>query len=240
MSGSLTLWETWSASCAATGWSAYGADPASTSTRWTAQPAAGTKYATSTQTKGFSSGCAAGEVSVDMKAQLQAWSAGSAATVGLMLRADSETDPAGFKRFESTEGLHAPKLTWTANRAPLTMEKPTVPGAVPYTPSGTSTPFLYTANRKPTVSAVLSDPDGDTGSATFLASTSTAFTTIASSCTSPVVASAATASCALTTDLAADGRYYIRARSQDGNGAVSGYSTPVELRVAAVARRRRW
>lgn len=53
MSGSLTLWESWSASCAASSWSAYAAGTASTATRWTAQPTIGSKYATSTATKGF-------------------------------------------------------------------------------------------------------------------------------------------------------------------------------------------
>lgn len=236
MSGSLSLWATWSASCTAAPWSAYTAGAASTSTRWTAQPAIGTKYATSTETKGFSAGsCPAGEVSMDMKAQLQAWADAGAATQGLMLRADIETDPLTFKRFESSEGARAPKLTWTANRAPDTMPAASVVGASPYKAAGDSAPVPYTANRKPTVSAVVTDPDADTMTAAFQASTTTGFTTIASTCTSPVVASAGTASCALSTDLATDGRYYLRARAQDSSGTWGSYSSPVEFRVAAVA-----
>lgn len=234
MSGSLTMWETWSASCTPSPWSAYTAGAASTATRWTAQPTIGSKYATSTATKGFSASCAAGEVSIDIKSQLQAWADAGAATQGLMLRADSETDPLMFKRFESSQGARAPKLTWTSNRAPEKTDVPMLVGASPYKAAGDATPVSYTSATQPTVSAVVTDSDADTLTATFQASTTTTFTTIASSCTSSAVASAASASCALSTALAADGRYYLRVRAQDSNGVWGAYSDPVEFRVASV------
>ena len=135
MSGSLTLWGTWSGSCTPTGWSASTAGLASTSTRWTSQPTVGTTYATTTQTKGFDASCAPGEVSIDMKSQLQAWATAGAGSQGLLLRAESETDPAGFKRFESSEGARPPVLRWTANRAPAKLGTPVVASAMPYKPA---------------------------------------------------------------------------------------------------------
>jgi RHS repeat-associated protein len=235
-SASLSLWSDESGTCTPNGWSAYDAGPASTASRWTAQPTVGTKYATSTQTKGAAA-CADGLVSIDMKAQVQAWaSLPAATTTGLAIKSDNETTSTDYHRFWSSDAAsNQPVLRWTYNRPPDATTAPTIADTAAFTPAGATSPLPYTANRKPTVSAVLSDPDGDTGTATFQASTTAAFSTVDSTCTSPAVASAATASCALATDLAADGRYYVRARSQDSNGAVSGWSASVELRVAAVA-----
>ena len=95
MSASLSLAESHSWSCTAAAWSAWDAGVASTATRWTAQPTIGAKRATSTETRGYSSACPGGRVSIDMTAQAKAWAAGTAATVGLMLRADDEISPTG-------------------------------------------------------------------------------------------------------------------------------------------------
>ncbi|HET8970721.1 MAG TPA: DNRLRE domain-containing protein, partial [Candidatus Nanopelagicales bacterium] len=234
MSGSLSLWGTWSGSCTPSAWSAYTAGLASTSTRWTAQPTIGTRYATSTATKGFDGSCAAGSVSIDMRSQLQAWATAGAGSQGLLLRADSETDPAAFKRFESMEGAHPPVLRWTANRAPGKLGTPVVAGSRPYKPAGSSVAYLYSADTKPNLSAVASDPDADNVSVEFQASTSTTFATIAGSCTTAAVASGGTAACEIGTALAADGKFYVRGRVKDSGNSYGAYSDPLELRMAAV------
>lgn len=235
MSASLVLWSTSSGSCTPNGWSSYDSGVASTSTRWTAQPTLGAKFATSTQTKGFSSACPDGSVSIDMKAQLQSWANQAATTKGMTLRSDNETSYTYFHLFHSREApTNQPVLRWSYNRPPAAMAAPTIGRVVSYTPAGSTTAYRYTSDRRPNLSGVVSDPDGDTAAAAFQASSTSDFATTASSCTSAAVATGSSASCELTTDLAADGRYYLRGRAQDGNGGAGGYSPGQELRVAAV------
>lgn len=111
---SLSLWADNAGTCTPSGWSAYDSEVATTSSRWTAQPTIGTKYATSTETKGFSSSCSAGRVGIDMKAQLQAWGSSNAPTQGMTLKADSEISISGYHRFWSSDAnSNKPVLRWT-------------------------------------------------------------------------------------------------------------------------------
>lgn len=112
---SLSLWADNSGTCTPSGWSAFDSDPATVDSRWTAQPTTGSKYATSTATKGFSSACAEGRVNIDMTAQLQAWSGDSSLKVrGMALLADNETSLNGYHRFLSSDAsANLPVLTWT-------------------------------------------------------------------------------------------------------------------------------
>lgn len=115
----LNLFAYHSWSCTAKGWDLYSAGAASTSTRWTAQPSWGTKHATSTQTKGFSSSCNDGWVNVDATSLAQAWAANGNATNHLGLRASDEADPYGWKRFNSGNAAsNTPYLSVTYNSVP--------------------------------------------------------------------------------------------------------------------------
>ncbi|GAB2478635.1 hypothetical protein GCM10027030_11100 [Luteococcus sediminum] len=125
-SASLSLLETHSWSCTAKPWSSYDAGLATTATRWTAQPSIGTKRATSTQTVGASSSCPDGRVSIDMTAQAKAWSASTATQVGMMLRADNEADPYGWKRFYSNDSSYRPVIGLFYDRAPAAPALPSV------------------------------------------------------------------------------------------------------------------
>ncbi len=111
----LSLWADNAGTCTPSGWSAYDAALATTDARWTAQPATSTKYSTSTATKGFSSACAAGRVSINMTSQLQAWSSDAGSKVqGMALVADNETSANYYHRFWSSDASsNLPVLTWT-------------------------------------------------------------------------------------------------------------------------------
>ncbi|MGJ6980517.1 DNRLRE domain-containing protein [Aestuariimicrobium soli] len=117
VSASLSMFEKHSWSCEERAWSAYDAGLSSTASRWTVQPSVGSKRATSTQTKGASTACPAGRVSMyNLTGLAQAWSATTAAQVGMMLRADDETDPYGWKRFYSADSNYQPLLSVSYNR----------------------------------------------------------------------------------------------------------------------------
>ncbi|RDG37915.1 sugar-binding protein [Streptomyces corynorhini] len=115
----LNLFEFHSWSCTARGWDLYATGAASTSTRWTNQPALGAKYATSTQTKGYSSACNDGWVNIDAASLVQAWANNGNATNHLTLRASDESDPYGWKRFNSANAAtNTPYLSVTYNSIP--------------------------------------------------------------------------------------------------------------------------
>lgn len=109
-------WHSWS--CSATGWDAYIASPADTSTRWTSQPWYGYPYGLSYSTTGFSSSCDDNWVSMDITNLAQIWDGyppGSARSVALA--GDSETNNYNWKRFNSNEagwGVPYLELTYTS------------------------------------------------------------------------------------------------------------------------------
>ncbi|WP_269439627.1 DNRLRE domain-containing protein [Streptomyces paludis] len=115
----LNLFEFHSWSCTARGWDLYSTGAALTSSRWTSQPTWGTKYATSTQTKGYSSACNDGWVSIDAASLVQTWANNGNATNHLGLRATDESDPYGWKRFNSGNAAsNTPYLSVTYNSIP--------------------------------------------------------------------------------------------------------------------------
>ncbi len=223
-SASLSLFESHSWSCQPRAWSAYDSGLASTSTRWTAQPTISTKRATSTQTKGFSSSdCPAGRVGIDMTAQAKAWSTTSAAQVGMMLRADDETDPYGWKRFYSNESNYAPVMGIYYNRAPGT------PNAPAMTKSSVHGGRTYLAYNDPVLSAPLpSDADANTVRLDFYRfDSATATTPLSLMCSTGYGTSGSTASCA-STQIADNVHAWVRVRAYDGMD-YSGWSVPLEF-----------
>lgn len=228
VSADLSLYESWSWSCTARSFSAYDSGLASTASRWTSQPSIGTKRASLNVAKGYSSSCPAGRVTLSMTAQAQAWSSTSASQVGMMLRADSETDTVAWKRFHSSEGQHKPVLTVRYNRAPNTPSAPTVVGAVQA--SGVSGANLFVGTRTPVLRAVISDPDADTVKAQFIRYVSeTSFVTL---CESGMVASGATVSCT-SAALPENATSSIRVRVWDGR-VWSGISAPTAVKAATM------
>ncbi|WP_425953486.1 hypothetical protein [Xylanimonas sp. McL0601] len=156
----LKLWQFWSYSCTATSWEVWSAYTASTDTRWTSQPGLGSKFSSSTDTRGHDAGCPAATSSVDVTSLVKAWSGDSGQGVrGMMLRATSETDPYGWKKFSSGNAATGkPTLTVTYNSYPNT---PGSGGNLSYhtwypDTSGT----LYVKNVRPKLFQPVTDPDG--------------------------------------------------------------------------------
>jgi RHS repeat-associated protein len=157
-SATLQLWEFHSWSCTAAQWNVYSAGVSSTATRWTAQPAWGALWATSTQTRGHDSGCAAGWVTADVSDMIQAWANQNAGAVGLGLRAASETDNFGWKKFNSgNAGSNIPTISITYDSYPAAAgARSTVPATSCVI--GANRPYVNT--RTPQLKAAVSDPDG--------------------------------------------------------------------------------
>ncbi|MFF8974309.1 DNRLRE domain-containing protein [Streptomyces sp. NPDC014995] len=136
----LNLFEYHSWSCTAAGWDVWSTAAASSSSRWTAQPTWSQKYATSTQTKGFSSACNDGWVGADVTTMAKAWAANGNATNHLGLRATDESDPLGWKRFNSGNAAsNTPYLSVTYNSIPGV---PTLIAPVDQYATGSATPVL--------------------------------------------------------------------------------------------------
>ena len=210
----LNLYEFHSWSCTAKSWDVYGTGAASTSTRWTDQPNWGTtKYATSTQTKGYSSSCNDGWVSTDIKSLAQIWANNGNATNHLGLQASDETDPYGWKRFNSGNAAsNTPYVSVTYNSVP------NVPTLITPADKGA------TNDTTPTLSAKALDGDGSQVTLDYEVWTSNGTSALQSGSSSSV-ASGATAT--WTPTALAQGTYKWRSRSSDGsaNSAWSAFRT---------------
>lgn len=155
-SATLSLWESHSWSCTARQLNVHSSNAFTTSTTWANQPTAGGVYGSVAAAKGFSSSCAAGWISIPVTSLVDAWTA-TGGVRALQLRAATETDVYGWKRFNSANAAtNVPKLSVTYNRYPNT------PGTATHTPgtsSSTGTAGWATV-ATPTLKAMVSDPDG--------------------------------------------------------------------------------
>ncbi|MFD0367660.1 DNRLRE domain-containing protein [Streptomyces sp. NPDC127114] len=150
LSAKLNLWNFHSWSCTAKSWEIWDVAPVSTSTRWTAQPTWFKNWASSTSTKGYSSSCADGWVSADMTAMGQYWAGAGVATATMGIRATDESDPYGWKRFNSGNAAsNTPYMSVTYNTPPGV---PTLVSPVPN---------FYSNDSTPAMSAKAVDGDGD-------------------------------------------------------------------------------
>ncbi|MEE1832318.1 DNRLRE domain-containing protein [Streptomyces sp. SP17KL33] len=205
----LNLFAYHSWSCTPKSWEVWSTGAASTASRWTSQPAWETKYATSTQTKGFSSACNDGWVSADVTALAKAWASGGNGTNHLGLRATDETDPYGWKRFNSGNAAsNTPYLSVTYNSIP---EQPTL--VAPLSAAATN-------DTTPTLSAKALDGDGSQVTLDYEVWTSTGTSALRTG-SSAAVASGAQAN--WTPAALAAGSYKWRVRAGDGS-ATSAWS----------------
>ncbi|MEV7280409.1 DNRLRE domain-containing protein [Streptomyces sp. NPDC093111] len=116
----LNLFNSHSWSCTPSSWEVWDTPHATTASRWTNQPGFTTKWATSTATKGFSSACADGWVSQDIKNLAVAWAANGNSTNSLGLKATAESDPYSWKRFNSgNAATNTPYISVTYNAVPV-------------------------------------------------------------------------------------------------------------------------
>ncbi len=154
----LYLWNHHSYSCTARQWETWQTSYVNTSARWTNQPTWMKRLGYTTATKGYSSSCAAGRVNASVTGAFadQANGVTCCSTVNIGLRAASETDSYGWKRFHSMEGANDPYVTLTYQTPPTVTARATVPSLPCAT--GTSTPYVNT--KTPQLRAQVSDAEG--------------------------------------------------------------------------------
>lgn len=158
VSAELSLWNYYSWQCAAAEWQTWRVDSVGTAVRWGSQPVWREIDGRSTGTKGYNSGCAGGRVSASVKNTFQISLNGGYNTANVGLRASSESSHTGWKKFKSFDAPSArPYVTLIFNR------KPNVPTALAVDScySACQSPAVVRSGR-PTLSAVVSDPDGGT------------------------------------------------------------------------------
>ncbi|MFE4620243.1 DNRLRE domain-containing protein [Streptomyces sp. NPDC056747] len=200
----LNLWNYHSWSCTPNSWEVWDTSYASAGSRWTAQPSWNGKWANATATKGFSSSCADGWVSQDLKNLAVAWAANGNATNAMGIRATDESDPYSWKRFNSgNAATNTPYVSVTYNTKPNLV--------TPVSPlSGTAT-----NDTTPTITGKSTDPDGNTVQITYEIWTSSGTTALLSGTPTWWAASGANAPWTPTTALA-PGTYKWRAKVYDG------------------------
>ncbi|MFN8077532.1 MAG: DNRLRE domain-containing protein [Kineosporiaceae bacterium] len=213
--GSLSLYERYSFSCTASTMIVKNAAPASTSTRWAAQPTIWDQQGSISVAKGYSSSCAAGRINVGLSTSfVQSWANSGNPTGGLVLLAGNETDTGGYKKFDSLETANDPYLSFTYNRAPAGPSYGIAPLA-----GWDST--LYTSTATPKITMSSTDPDGNNVRHYFESYTSTGGGTGAGACTTGYVASGAQATCTMPGGWSNGATYYVRAKSEDDGGPAS-------------------
>lgn len=157
------LWNHHSWSCTAEQWEVWTTAAATSSTRWTAQPTWYALQGTSTQTKGANSSCNDGWVSAPATGLFQTAATSNWATTGMGLKATSETNHNGWKRFNSAEGSNPPYAVVTFNATPQIASQSTVPSTECVL--GSNRPYVNTT--RPKLQAQVTDPEGSPISATF-------------------------------------------------------------------------
>ncbi|MFF0701562.1 fibronectin type III domain-containing protein [Streptomyces tendae] len=223
----LSLWNFHSANtdCSAQPWEVWTANNASTSSRWTNQPAMGAKYATSTSTRGNPDCTADGWITADVTALAQYWAGKQWDHAGMGLRASDEDVVAQWKRVNSANAAsNPPKLVVNYNHRPLTGTK-----------QEAGPPFLsyggaWVVNTTtPTLRDTFTDPDGDDVDGTFQIYDAATNTQVGDVLVSPYVTSGSPASVQVPTGLLANGRTYkFRTNPYDGthyNTAWSDWAT---------------
>ncbi|WP_238161880.1 RHS repeat-associated core domain-containing protein [Kribbella antibiotica] len=215
LSANLSLWQYHAVSCTATAVQLRSATPATTASRWTAQPSLGGVYGTVTAAKG-ASGCPGGRIAIPMTGLAQAWSTVTYPTGGLALTAANEADVNGWKRFYSFSGTADPYVTMTWNRPPSKPANPEYTSAVAYAaPGGPS--YLYTPYLNPWVSTKATDADGNTVKYSFEFHTSPVGPdSLKATCVGSVYPSGTTAGCKPATNLPENTAIYVRAKANDG------------------------
>ncbi|MFI8967113.1 DNRLRE domain-containing protein, partial [Streptomyces sp. NPDC053493] len=150
----LNLWNFHSWSCTPSSWEVWDTPHASTASRWTAQPNWNTKWATSTATKGFSSSCADGWVSQDIKNLAVAWAANGNGSNSMGIRATNESDPYSWKRFNSGNAAsNTPYISVTYNTIPVAGNPMTV------TPGRANAGKNWTTSTTPALTYAASDAE---------------------------------------------------------------------------------
>jgi RHS repeat-associated protein len=155
------FWNWWSQSCTASSWEIWSTGAASSATRWGTQPTWIQKEATSTQTKGFSTACDDGWVSISGTSFFQRAATAGQSTAYMGVRGTDETTTNSFKQFRSRSAADSSQVPYAVvsyNSYPTVGTRSTVPSTACVT--GTSRPTVNTAT--PQLKSVISDAEGST------------------------------------------------------------------------------
>lgn len=160
------FWNWWSHSCTASSWEIWTTGAASSATRWGTQPTWIQKEATSTETKGYSTACDDGWVSIDGASFFQRAANAGQATAYMGVRGTDESSTNSFKQFRSRNALSSsqvPYATVIYNSYPTVAMRSTVPATSCVT--GSSRPTVNTAT--PQLRSVITDAEGSSTTAEF-------------------------------------------------------------------------
>ncbi|MGQ5260991.1 DNRLRE domain-containing protein [Micromonospora sp. ZYX-F-536] len=152
----LYLWNHHSWSCTARQWEAWRVDAVGTVTRWINQPVWRERSGYTSTTKGYNSGCNDGWVNVPVTSVFAVTAGNGWSTANIGLRAASETDNLGWKRFNSMEGANDPYVTLTYQSLPTVNARTTVPS----TPCVTGSGIPYINTKTPQLRAQVNDAEG--------------------------------------------------------------------------------
>ncbi|MGW0839114.1 DNRLRE domain-containing protein [Streptomyces sp. NPDC002787] len=230
----LSLWNFHSGNtdCAAAPWEVWSTGAASTSSRWTAQPAWTAKKATSTETKGNADCSADGWINADVTTLVQEWASAQATRGHMGLRASSETATAQWKRLNSANAAsNPPKLVVDYNYRPRTGTKQEA--GPPYFSYGGS----YVVNTAtPTLRDTFVDADGDRVNGTFQIYDNATNTQVGDVIVSKYVPSGQVASVTVPAGVLSNGKTYkFRSSPYDGTHYNSGWSAWKTFTVDATA-----
>ncbi|MEV4539349.1 hypothetical protein AB0J82_36810 [Asanoa sp. NPDC049518] len=214
---SVFLWNFYSQTCTPTEWQVWTTGTASTSTRWTSQPAWEVKESSSTQTKGFDSSCDDAAVSASATSFFNRAAQAGKTTAFMGLKAANEDDVSYFRQYRSrdyTTAAQRPYATVTYNAGATVSNQETVPATTCVT--GASRPVITAVT--PTLSAKVTDPEAASVKAEF-EWWATGGSKIGGLITG-AAASGSTLSAPIPTGaLANGGTYSWRARGNDGAGS---------------------
>ncbi|MFI6478451.1 DNRLRE domain-containing protein [Nonomuraea sp. NPDC050663] len=153
-SATLNLWNWHSWSCQARSWQVGTANQATTASRWPG-PEIAVVHATSTETKGWGTGCADGWVKANVTSLAQHWADKGWTRSGMGIRAKDEGDEYGWKRFNSGDAAsNVPSISVTYNSYPST---PVSTWVNPHTDHAGK---KWTGTATPQLRAHVGDPDG--------------------------------------------------------------------------------
>ncbi|MFM7030168.1 MAG: RHS repeat-associated core domain-containing protein, partial [Micrococcales bacterium] len=219
-SATLNLWQSSATTCTPSTLYVYPSDPSTDATTWNTQPAISNTavYSTITASAGHDSTCPAAWLNIDVTnvVSYQASMALSGAA-GFELKA-SETLNTSWKTFNSVDAAsNKPSLTINFDHLPGQAANPSL------TPGGFQSGVDYSSDLQPTLVSNATDVDGDTVQVTFNVMTSDFLpqSYLVASCSSPVVASGALASCKLPSKLSEGSTYFVRAMASNSAGSGS-------------------
>ncbi|WP_127468942.1 DNRLRE domain-containing protein [Streptomyces sp. B27] len=224
----LSLWNFHSAnytgsSCPTQPWEVWSTGAATTSSRWTAQPAWTAKKATSSETRGNSS-CSTqpdGWINANVTTLVQEWASAKASRGHMGLRATDESVTGQWKRVNSANAAsNPPKLVVTYNYRPRTGTKQEA--GPPYFSYGGA----YTVNTlTPTLRDTFVDADGDKVNGTFQIFDNATNTQVGNVIVSPYVPSGQVASVTVPAGVLTNGKTYnFRTSPYDGAHYNTGWS----------------